>query len=46
MDTERRQIQKCAEWLVFCLSIGYKKSQLDRLEALWWKYHGEPKEEV
>ena len=29
----------CAEWLAYCLSLGWHKAQLDELEALWWKYH-------
>lgn len=32
-------IRKCAEWLSFCLSIGWRKSDLDCLEALWWRFH-------
>jgi hypothetical protein len=32
-------IQKCAEWLAFCLSIGWKKEQLDALEKVWWDFH-------
>ena len=35
----RKAIQACAEWLHYCLSIGWHKSQLDDLEALWWQYH-------
>ena len=34
----RESIKKCAEWLSYCLFIGWKKDQLDALEALWWKY--------
>lgn len=36
-----KAIERCAEWLVYCLSIGYKKSQLDRLEGIWWEHHNE-----
>ncbi len=32
-------LKKCAEWLAFCLSIGWSRDQLDALEALWWKHH-------
>lgn len=42
MSAERRTLQalrKCAEWLYFCLSVGWKREQLHRLEELWWKYH-------
>lgn len=31
--------QHCAQWLAYCLRIGWPKSSLDALEALWWKYH-------
>lgn len=36
-----RAIKKCAEWLSYCLSIGYTKEQLDRLEEIWWMFHDE-----
>lgn len=32
-------IRKCAEWLAYCLRIGWRREQLDALEALWWKHH-------
>lgn len=35
----QRAIRECVEWLHYCLSIGWNKSQLNALEALWWKYH-------
>ncbi len=34
-----KALRQCAEWLRYCLSIGWKKSDLDALEHLWWKYH-------
>jgi hypothetical protein len=37
----RKAIKECAEWLVYCLKIGWGKDQLDWLEAVWWKYHDE-----
>ena len=37
--SERSAIVKCAEWLKYCLSIGWAHSDLDWLESLWWKYH-------
>lgn len=37
--TFKRQIEACANWLAYCLSIGWKKSDLDELERIWWKYH-------
>jgi hypothetical protein len=30
---------QCAEWLHMCLQIGWPKSSLDRLEAIWWEFH-------
>jgi hypothetical protein len=36
-----KAIKACAEWLSYCLSIGWPKSELDALESLWWKYHDE-----
>jgi hypothetical protein len=32
-------IKDCAEWLQSCIHIGWPKSSLDELQALWWKYH-------
>ena len=34
-----RALRECAEWLSFCLSIGWRRDMLDELETLWWKYH-------
>ncbi len=34
-----RAIRDCADWLLFCLYIGWKKSDLDALQKLWLKYH-------
>jgi hypothetical protein len=39
MEKTAKGIKACAEWLQFCLSIGWCKDHLDELEALWWKYH-------
>jgi hypothetical protein len=38
MTKSIKAIRACAKWLSFCLSIGWSKSDLDALEALWWKY--------
>lgn len=35
----QRALRACAEWLAYCLSIGWKRSDIDALEALWWRYH-------
>lgn len=32
-------IRRCAYWLSYCLDIGWRKDQLDALQAIWWKYH-------
>jgi len=34
-----KALSACARWLSFCLSIGWRRDQLDALEALWWQYH-------
>lgn len=34
-----RALRACAEWLCYCLSIGWRKDELDELERLWWRYH-------
>lgn len=36
-----RAARECAEWLGACLRLGWRQSDLDFLEALWWKYHDE-----
>jgi hypothetical protein len=37
----QRAIKLCAEWLSYCLSIGWSKDTLNDLENLWWQYHDE-----
>ena len=37
----RRAIRACAIWLEACLDLGWRKADLDFLEALWWRYHDE-----
>ena len=34
-----RAVIACGQWLAFCLSIGWRRDELDALESLWWKYH-------
>ncbi len=29
----------CAEWLIYCLKVGWPKKSLNTLESIWWKYH-------
>ena len=38
MPTLQAQLE-CAQWLTTCLAIGWRKSDLDFLEKLWWQYH-------
>jgi hypothetical protein len=42
-ETDRHPTQKairaCADWLDYCLSIGWSKGNLDALQELWWKHH-------
>jgi hypothetical protein len=35
----QQALRACAEWLGFCLKIGWRKEDLDALERLWWQYH-------
>ena len=37
----RKAIVKCHEWLSYCLSIGWKKEQMDALEKIWWEHRDE-----
>lgn len=34
-----RELRACAYWLAYCLKIGWKKADVDKLETIWWKYH-------
>jgi hypothetical protein len=36
-----KAIKECARWLAYCIEIGWEKKDLDMLEKLWWKYHGD-----
>lgn len=31
----------CARWLRYCLSIGWKREELDELERIWHIYYDE-----
>ena len=35
----KKAIYNCANWLAYCLSIGWSKNDIDGLENLWWQYH-------
>lgn len=35
----KRAWKLCAEWLAYCVRIGWSRGQLDALEALWWEHH-------
>jgi len=37
----RRALTACASWLAYCLSIGWKRTELDDLEQIWWRWHDE-----
>ncbi len=41
MSTTLKAIKACADWLRYCLSIGWSRDDIDALEALWWQYHDE-----
>lgn len=41
MSKTNKAIRACAEWLSECLRLGWAKSDLDALEALWWQYHND-----
>ena len=34
-----KKIEKCAEWLAYCLEIGWSKNDLDGLQELWMANH-------
>lgn len=36
-----KSLRECAEWLHTCLTLGWPKSALDKLEQLWWDHHDE-----
>lgn len=36
-----RGTKACANWLKYCLELGYKKEHLDVLEKVWNDYHDE-----
>ena len=38
-EPTRKALEDCSRWLSFCLSIGWEKSALDRLQEIWWEYH-------
>jgi hypothetical protein len=37
--SKSKAILACAQWLSYCLSIGWPKTDLDELERLWYQYH-------
>ena len=34
-----KKIKKCAEWLAYCLEIGWSKNDIDGLQELWMANH-------
>ena len=39
MHKRTKALRACAEWLSYCLKIGYGRDQLNALEAIWWEHH-------
>jgi len=39
MTQQAKAVMACAEWLKYCLSIGWRKSDLDDLQRIWWQWH-------
>jgi hypothetical protein len=37
----QRGVIACGRWLACCLQLGWRKDQLDALEAIWWQHHDE-----
>lgn len=35
----RDAVKECAKWLAYCLSAGWRRSDLVDLESIWWRYH-------
>ena len=38
-NPSRRAVRACAAWLVSCVRLGWRRTDLDALERLWWQYH-------
>ena len=41
MTPTNRALRACANWLAYCLKIGWPAKDIPRLEELWWQYHDE-----
>lgn len=39
VEKSLKAVTRCAEWLVYCLSIGWSEKDLDELQSIWWRYH-------
>lgn len=39
MTRSTKAIRTCAEWLAFCIRIGWPRRDLDALERIWWDCH-------
>lgn len=37
-EKTKKGIERCANWLHYCLSIGWDKKDLDGLEKIFWTY--------
>jgi len=41
MAPSNKALRACANWLSYCLKIGWPTKDIHRLEELWWQYHDE-----
>jgi hypothetical protein len=39
MTRSSKAIYACADWMSYCLKIGWRQSDLDDLQRLWWQWH-------
>jgi hypothetical protein len=39
MKPTSKALLTCAQWLSYCLSIGWLKDDIPRLEEIWWQWH-------
>jgi hypothetical protein len=38
-DASIEALRACLTWLDACVKLGWRKSDLPKLESLWWTYH-------
>lgn len=39
MTPTNKALRTCANWLAYCLKIGWPAKDIPRLESLWWEHH-------